>query len=187
MERSEDGQKGIESFFLNQPTKAIKKRARSPSPVAESSRSASVKTKSRKTMNGDKTARPKVIDISDDDETPTDKEPDPTTTIQYTCDRCSKRYSTTYKTNNDDKDGAEIAAKKLEEMKRDHADWHVARDLYEEDRTAQIKQSKNKPSAHASSSKTTSDTKKAKKPDIKAFFAPSSSTQPTKKRKTGGN
>lgn len=122
-----------------------------------------------------------MIDISDDEEEEEVEvpaaQPAAKEKLQYTCDRCKKRYSTAYTAESE----AELqgAENKLEELKRDHADWHMAKDLYEDDRkTAHTTapSAKKTKTADSTTKSTTTKLKAAKPGGIQAFFTPAGST-----------
>jgi DNA polymerase eta len=166
LERLEGGQQGIEGFFGNGPqvgTSTTLKRSRSSSPANIATRDISRKTTSHQTSKTNKKAKVQneIIEIltdSDDDGEQDDS--------RWTCPKCRRVFTA----------DAEVASgqstkERLEAVKREHQDFHLAQDLHRQDRHEDRHVKPREKTA------TTTNTKRVRRPPpkpegIKAFFTP---------------
>ncbi|KAJ9101157.1 hypothetical protein QFC21_003375 [Naganishia friedmannii] len=166
LERLEGGQQGIEGFFGSDLSTSSKPMLRT-----KRSRSGSPSVKSLHHGNSDpgpstkkKKVHQEVIEILDDsDDNVTEMD-----SLQWICPKCSRVFSVAAV----DEDSSEATSTKqarLSHIKREHQDFHVAKELHKRERHRKVED------RHQTASTTTSKraTKPAKKTGgIKAFFSP---------------
>ena len=174
LDRLEGGQKGIEGFFKNGNTQSRGiKRDRSPS--AGPGPSTERQNVKRNNSGPLKTSSPEIIELSDESDV---EQSDQHTQAQpnFYCTRCSKTIRSGAKVHTD---GQQSNEQIVEDIRREHNDYHVARDLYAEDMAG------TRPS-HGNSSKLKKANKvvKKQKPEgIRAFFSPKEDAARTSKPK----
>ena len=170
LDRLEGGQKGIEGFFKagGVPSRGMK-RERSPS--SGPGPSTETHTAKRKDSGPAKIATPEIIELSDesDDE---EEGPQAQRLPHFYCVRCSKTIRSEAKLENSDR---------VDSLRSAHNDWHVARDLYDEDMT----EAKTNRGSSTKSSKVKKKVVKKKPEGIRAFFSPkdAATSSPAKKGK----
>jgi DNA polymerase eta len=176
LDRLEGGQKGIEGFFKagGVPSRGTK-RERSPS--SGPGPSTETHTAKRKDSGPAKIATPEIIELSDesDDE---EEGPQAQRLPHFYCVRCSKTIRSEAKLENSDQKSPDDV---VDSLRSAHNDWHVARDLYDEDMT----EAKTNRGSSTKSSKVKKKVVKKKPEGIRAFFSPkdTTTTSPAKKGK----
>ncbi|KAJ9118690.1 hypothetical protein QFC22_003910 [Naganishia vaughanmartiniae] len=166
LERLEGGQQGIEGFFGNGLASTSKpmlkaKRSRSGSPMIESSRR--IQSDSGSSTKKQKIDR-EVIEILDD----SDEDIATEDSLKWTCPKCSHVFSVAAEQDKSS-DATSTKQARLSNIKREHQDFHVAKELHKRERLGKVEESH----GVASTTKSKRSTKPAKKPGgIKAFFSP---------------
>lgn len=167
LERLEGGQQGIEGFFGNGATAgtsstATLKRSRSDSPVVVAPRNNSRKTTTTEASKKSK-AQNEIIEILTDSDDDAEQ-----IAPRWTCPKC-KRVFTAVEEDAEGEKGAETTQTRLEVIKREHQDFHLAQDLHHQDRC--VKPDEKEKPANATHAKKVR--RPPRKPEgIKAFFIP---------------
>ncbi|GHJ89241.1 hypothetical protein NliqN6_5643 [Naganishia liquefaciens] len=170
LERLEGGQQGIEGFFGGGPligpsSTASLKRSRSGSPAPVAAKDISRKTVTKQ-VNKRVKLQNEVIEIltdSDDDDDITQDGP------TWTCPKCKRVFRVSEQEESPRKKNREKLTARLEAIKREHQDFHVARDLHHQERHAKpVERDKvpNNPNGKRAHRPPT------KREGIKAFFTP---------------
>jgi hypothetical protein len=165
LERLEGGQQGIEGFFGNGLPATSKpmlttKRSRSNSPIVKPLRHV-------QSDPGPSTKRQKVdhevIEILDD----SDEDIAELGSLRWTCPKCSHVFSVSAEAETSS-EAMSTKQTRLSDIKREHRDFHVAKELHKRERIGKEKQHDT-----ASTTKSRRATQPAKKTGgIKEFFSP---------------
>jgi DNA polymerase eta len=174
LERLEGGQQGIEGFFGAGSTtggqaSTIVKRQRSASPTVKIPRSVIRKTTSdSKTKKQKQKSSSEIIEILSDSDGDITIEQD---NSKWTCPKCRHVFSVSQEDDTADID-VQATQAKLNAIKREHEDFHLAQDLHHQERRG-IKGENRKSTAATQKTQKKVKHKPPAKPDgIKAFFSP---------------